>query len=328
MTQSMNRRRFAGGLAAAGALAALPGASRAQQSWPPGRVTLVVPFPAGAATDVTGRVVAEKLSQMWGVPVVVENKGGGNGLPAAEAVARAKPDGLTLLLTSAMTHAVNPALYDKLPYHPLNDFEPITPFIRLPFVVLVPADSPIKTLADLTALLRAQPGKHNFGAGSLPARVASEFYRQLVGANVVYIGYKSNPQAFPDLRSGRLTFMIIDTLNGRIQIDSGALRGLAITTQTRDPKLPQVPTTVEVGLPDFQLWTWTGFYAPKGTPREVVSRIQRDIVTAGNDPQVAARLDNLGGLPVTSTPDEFAAFTRSEIERWGKIIRAANIKPE
>jgi tripartite-type tricarboxylate transporter receptor subunit TctC len=322
----MKRRQFGHAFGALAALAAAPGVLRAQQTWPPGRVNIVVPFPAGAATDITGRVVAERLSQLWGQPATIDNRGGGNGLPAAEYVARAKPDGLTLFLTSAMTHAVNPWLYDKLPYHPLNDFEPVTQFGRLPFVVLVPADSKLKTLADLTALLKAEPGKHNFGAGSLPARVASELYKQLAGVDAQHIGYKSNPQAFPDLLSGRLTFMTIDTTNGRIQIDGGKMRGLAVTLPQRDAKLAQVPSATEAGLPDFQITTWTGFYAPKGTPRELVQRINRDIITACNDPQLLARFEGLGGRPVTSTPEEFAAFTRAEIERFGKIIRAANIK--
>ncbi len=332
----MHRRSFTQAitvLAAAGALPVmLPSTLRAQTAaqtaaaWPPGRVNIIVPFPAGAATDITGRVIAEKLTHIWGQPVTIDNKGGGNGLPAAEAAARARPDGLTLFLTSAMTHAVNPWLYDKLPYHPLNDFEPVSQFGRLPFVVLVRADSPLKSLSELTALLKAEPGRHNYGAGSLPARVASELYRQLAGVDALHIGYKSNPQAFPDLISGRLTFMTIDTTNGRLQIDGGKMRGLAITTLQRDAKLPQVPSSVEAGLPDFQLTTWTGFYAPKGTPRELIARIHRDIVTACNDAQLLARFDGLGGRPVTSTPEQFAAFTRSEIERWGHIIRSANIK--
>ena len=180
--------------------------------------------------------------------------------------------------------------------------------------------------ADLTALLKAEPGKHNFGAGSLPARVASELYKQLAGVDAQHIGYKSNPQAFPDLLSGRLTFMTIDTTNGRIQVDGGKMRGLAVTLPQRDAKLTQVPSATEAGLPDFQITTWTGFYAPKGTPRELVQRINRDIIAACNDPQLLTRFDGLGGRPITSTPEEFAAFTRAEIERFGKIIRAANIK--
>lgn len=317
----MDRRTFT-----LGALAGCAAAPLGAQAWPGGRVNVIVPFPAGAATDITGRVVAEKLTQLWGQPVTIDNKGGGNGLPAAEAAARARPDGQTLFLTSAMTHAVNPALYERLPYHPLDDFEPVSQFGRLPFVVLVRTESPLKTLADLTALLKAEPGRHNFGAGSLPARVASEMYRQQAGVDAQHIGYKSNPQAFPDLLSGRLTFMTIDTTNGRLQIDGGKMRGLVISTRERDAKLPQVPAAPEAGMPEFLLTTWTGFYAPRGTPRDLVRRIARDIAAACNDAQVVARLEQLGGRAVTSSPEEFAAFTRAEMERWGRIIKSANIK--
>lgn len=318
----MQRRHF---LLAAPAVAVT---SAHAQSWPPGRVNIIVPFPAGAATDITGRVVADKLGRMWGQAVTIDNKGGGNGLPAAEAAAKAKPDGTTLFLTSAMTQAVNPALYDKLPYDPVADFEPITRFGTSPFVVLVSADSPIKSLADLTALLKREPGKHNFGAGALPARVASELYRQLAGVDAVYIGYKSNPQAFPDLLNGQLTFMVIDTINGKLQIDRGTMRGLAVTLPKRDERLPQVPSAADAGLADFLIWTWTGFYAPRSTPKELVTRLNRDIVEACRDSQVLARLDTMGSTPSTSTPEEFAAFTRAEIGRWGGIIRRGNIRLE
>lgn len=322
----MDRRQFSVSVLS-GLTAGSPSLRAQSSTWPSNRVNLVIPFPAGAATDITGRVVAARLAQLWNQPVVIENRGGGNGLPAAEYVARAKPDGYTLLLTSAMTHAVNPSLYDKLPYHPLEDFEPITQFGRLPFVVLVRADSPIKTLADLTALLKSEPGKHNFGAGSLPARIAGEMYKQLAGVQAVHIAYKSNPQAFPDLLSGLLTFMVIDTTNGRLQIDGGKMRGLAVTTLQREASLPKVPTTGEAGLPEFQIWTWTGFYAPKGTPRDIVLKAYQDILTACQDPQLQARFESLGGPPVnSSSPDEFAAFTRQEIDRWGRIIRRAQIR--
>ncbi|MEY3104914.1 MAG: hypothetical protein RJA72_946 [Pseudomonadota bacterium] len=294
--------------------------------WPQRRVSLVIPFPAGAATDITGRIIANKLSQMWNQPVVVENRGGGNGIPAAEMVARAKPDGYTILLTSAMTHAVNPSLYDKLPYSPIEDFEPVSQFGRLPFVVLVKADSPVKSLSDLTALLRSEPGKHNYGAGSLPAKVAAEMYKQLAGLQVVGVSYKSNPQAFPDLLSGQLTFMVIDTTNGRLQIDAGKMRGLAVTTMAREQSMPQVPTTVEAGLAEFQIWTWTGFYLPKGAPRDIVQKLNRDIAAACADPATLDKFYALGGPPSPSTPEQFSAFTRSEIDRWGKIIRAAQIR--
>lgn len=320
-----DRRRFV--RTAAAAIAAVPAIARAQ-TFPAGRVTMVVPFPPGAATDIGARVYAEALSALWGQPVVVDNKGGGNGIPAAEVVARSKPDGLTLFATSAMTQAVNPAIYDRLTYDPIESFEGITRLGTSPFVLLVDANSRIASAAQLTATLKAEPGKHNYGAGALPARVASELYKMASGVEAVYVGYKSNPQAIPDVQSGLLTFMMIDTVNAKIAIDRGALKGLFVTDVTRYAPLPDVPTAAEAGLPDVLLTTWTGLYAPKGTPREIVDKISADISGIAARPDVLARLDSLGSSPKLMSPDEFAAFTRSERERWGRIIQRANIKVE
>jgi len=315
-------------LVAGGAAAlAAPTVVRAQK-FPAGRVTMVVPFPAGAATDISARIYAERLAALWGEPVVIDNKGGGNGIPAAESVARAKPDGLTIFATSAMTQAVNPAIYDKLPYDPIESFEAVTRMGTSPFVLLVDSKSPLKTAAKLTVKLKAEPGRHNFGAGSLPARVASELYKMAAGVEAVYVGYKSNPQAIPDVQSGLLTFMMIDTTNAKIAIDRGALKGLLLTDRERWPALPDLPTAAEAGLPDLLLTTWTGFYVPKGTPPEIVQKINDDIRTVGAMPEVLARLDALGGAPKLMSPQDFAAFTRSEKERWGKIIHRANMKVE
>lgn len=289
---------------------------------------MVVPFPAGAATDLGARVYSERLSVLWGQPVVIDNKGGGNGIPAAEAVARAKPDGLTIFATSAMTQAVNPAIYDKLPYDPIESFEPITRMGTSPFVLLVDKNSPITTAKELTAKLKAEPGKYNFGAGSLPARVASELYKMLAGVEAVYVGYKSNPQAIPDVQSGLLTFMMIDTTNAKIAIDRGALKGLLLTDTERHSPLADVPTAAEAGMPDMLLTTWTGYYVPKGTPREIVNKINADIRTVAAMPETAAKLESMGVIPRLMSPDEFSAFGRSEKERWGSIIRRANIKVE
>lgn len=316
-------------LIAAGAAVALgaPAVVRAQK-FPSGRVTIVVPFPPGAATDISARIYAERLAALWGQPVVIDNKGGGNGIPAAESVARAKPDGLTIFATSAMTQAVNPAIYDKLPYDPIADFAPITRMGTSPFVLLVDAKSPIRTAAELTAKLKAEPGKHNYGAGALPARVASELYKMAAGVEAVYVGYKSNPQAIPDVQSGLLTFMMIDTVNAKLAMDRGALKGLFVTDSERYAAVPGMPTAAEAGLPEVLLTTWTGFYAPKGTPGELVQKINADFHTVAAMPDVLERLAAIGGVPKLMSPGEFDAFTRSEKERWGKIIRRANIKVE
>ena len=315
------------GIALGAAAIAAPSLVRAQK-FPSGRVTMVVPFPAGAATDISARVYAERLSALWGQPVVIDNKGGGNGIPAAESVARARPDGLTLFATSAMTQVVNPAIYDKLPYDPIADFAPISRMGTSPFVLLVDRNSPINTAAELTAKLKAEPGKHNYGAGALPARVASELYKMAAGVDAVYVGYKSNPQAIPDVQSGLLTFMMIDTVNAKIAMDRGALKGLFVTDSERYAAVPAMPTAAEAGLPEVLLTTWTGFYAPKGTPPEIVNRINADLYTVAAMPEVVERLAALGGTPKLMRPAEFAAFASAEKDRWGQIIRRANIKVE
>jgi tripartite-type tricarboxylate transporter receptor subunit TctC len=320
----LGRRGFGG---TAAAFLAAPAISRAD-TWPAGRVTIVVPFPAGAATDLGARLYAEQLSVLWGQPVVIDNRGGGNGIPAAEAVARAKPDGLTLFATSAMTQAVNPALYEKLAYDPIADFEPITRMGTSPFVLLVDAKSPINSATELTAKLKATPGKNNFGAGALPARVASELYKMEAGVEAVYVGYKSNPQAIPDLQSGLLSFMMIDTVNAKIAIDRGALKGFFVTDTERYPQLPDLPTAAEAGYPGVLLTTWTGYYAPKGTPRQIVQKINADMRKVAALPETRARLDQAGWTPRLMSPEEFAAFGASEKERWGGIIRRANIRLE
>ncbi|SJZ34460.1 Tripartite-type tricarboxylate transporter, receptor component TctC [Enhydrobacter aerosaccus] len=321
----LTRRRVV--TAGGAAILATSSAGRAD-TYPSGRVTMVVPFPAGAATDISARVYAERLAALWGQPVVVDNRGGGNGIPAAESVARARPDGLTIFATSAMTQAVNPALYEKLSYDPIADFEAVTRMGTSPFVLLVDANSPINTAAELTAKLKAQPGKNNFGAGALPARVASELYKLEAGVEAVYVGYKSNPQAIPDLQSGLLSFMMIDTVNAKIAIDRGALKGLFVTDTERYPLLPDLPTAAEAGYPGVLLTTWTGYYVPKGTPRQIVDKINTDIRTVAAIPEVLERLESMGGAPKLMDPDAFAAFTRSEKERWGSIIHRANIKLE
>ena len=321
------RRQF--GMAAARRSLAAPAIARAQK-FPSGRVTMVVPFPAGAATDISARVYAERLSALWGQPVVIDNKGGGNGIPAAEVVARAKPDGLTIFATSAMTQVVNPAIYDKLPYDPIADFEPITRIGTSPFVLLVDRNSPIKTAAELTAKLKAEPGKHNYGAGALPARVASELYKMAAGVDAVYVGYKSNPQAIPDVQSGLLTFMMIDTVNAKIaDRPRRAARACSSPTPSATPPLPDVPTAAEAGL--------------ARRPADDLDRLLRAQGHAARDRRTRStryprRRGHAGGPGAAGGAGRHAeahdARTNSppsrasEKERWGKIIRRANIKVE
>ncbi len=324
MKTKLGRRAALAGL---GTATMAPMDARAQ-AFPAGRVTLVVPFPPGASTDVTMRVMADKLSQMWNQPVIVENKGGANGIIAAEAVMRAKPDGYTLLATSSMTHAGNPSLYDKLPYDAIKDFEPITRMSFVPMVVLVHKGLNVKTLAELTAKLKAEPGKHNYGSGSVSSRVAAELYKMLAGVDAVYVGYRNNQLAAPDLNAGTISFMVPDVPSGKMILNSGWAEPLAVTQAEPLTSLPGVPSAPQAGLHGLLFTTWSAFYAPQGTPRDIVQKLNKDIIAAGTSPEVAARLEGMGGGISFTTPEGLAEFTRSEIEGWRKVIRAANIRIE
>ena len=324
MNTRIGRRSALAGL---GMALASPGIVRAD-TFPSSRVTLVVPFPPGASTDVTMRVMADKLGQMWGQPVIVDNKGGGNGIIAAEAVKNAKPDGYTLLATSSMTHAGNPVLYDKLPYDPIKDFEPVTRMSLVPMCVLVTKKLGVKTLAELTAKLKAEPGKHNYGAGAISARVAGELYKMLAGVDAVYVGYKNNQLAAPDLNNGIISFMICDVGSAKMILTSGWADGLAVTQTEPFPALPGVPSAVQAGMPNLLFTTWSAFYAPKGTPREIVLKLNKDIIAAGTSPETLAKLESMAGGPSFTTPEGLMEFTKSEIEAWRKVVRAANIKIE
>jgi tripartite-type tricarboxylate transporter receptor subunit TctC len=274
------------------------------------------------------RVMADKLTQMWGQPVIVENKGGGNGIIAAEAVKNARPDGYTLLATSSMTHAGNPVLYDKLSYDPIADFEPVTRMSLVPMCVLVTKKLGVKTLAELTARLKAEPGKHNFGSGAISARVAGELYRMLAGIDAVSVSYKNNQLAAPDLNNGIISFMICDVGSAKMILQSGWADALAVTQAEPYPQLPGVPSAVQAGMPELLFTTWSAFYAPKGTPRETILTLNRDIIAAGTAPEIAAKLDAMAGGPSFTTPEALMAFTRSEMEAWRKVVKAANIRIE
>lgn len=320
----MIRRRAL--LAIAGALAAPP--LRAE-TWPQDRVTVVTSLPAGSTVDITTRIITDRLAQLWGRPVVIDNRGGGNGVLACEMVARAKPDGLTLLSTSAMTHAANPALYERLPYDPVRDFAAVVRYNTSPFVLMAHKGLGARTLPALIARLRAEPGQHNFGAGSVPARLAGELFRQLAGLDLTHVGYRGNQQGFPDLTNGRISLMAVDVVGAKPLVDTGAIDALALSDAERHPAVAGVPTAAEAGLPEWRFTTWSGLYAPAGTPPAIIDKLAADIAAAVEHPATRARLHALGGARNPPMPPaEFAAFTASEIAAWGRIIRTAGLRLE
>ena len=308
---------------------AAPRLLRAQSGWPGDRVTIVTSLPAGSSVDITTRVFAEKLQVIWGRPVIVDNRGGANGVLACQAVARAKPDGLTLLATSAMTHAANPALLPSLPYDPVADFAAITRFGNSPFVVMAAKSLGTPTLSALIARLKAEPGKHNYGWGAVPANVASALLCSIAGLDVPAVGYRGNQAGFPDLINGRLSFMSIDVVGAKPLVDRAEVDAVALTAPQRHPAVPGVPNCVEAGLPALHFTTWSGLYAPKATPPEVIEAIFRAYVTVFEMPEVRARLAQMGSaMESLATPAEFQAFTATEIEAWGRIIRGAGMRLE
>jgi tripartite-type tricarboxylate transporter receptor subunit TctC len=313
------------------ALAAVPLHAQAQaqvQSWPAKPITFVVPFAAGSATDQLARALGQSITVDTKQAVVVDNKAGASGMLAAQSVARAAPDGYSVLITTNTTHAANEHLYKKLPYDPVKDFVPVTGLGKGGQVMVVNANSPYKTVADVIAAAKQQPGKLSFGSGSSSSRVAGELFKQMAHVDLLHVPYKSNPLAITDLLGGQIDLMITDTSTGVPQVKAGKLRALGISTAQRSPLLPEVPTIDEAGVKGYDMGYWFAAYVPAGTPAAVVQRL-RDLLVAGTGSAAAKSFfDGSGSVPFTTTSDGLAAFQATETRKWGKVIQAAGIEPE
>ena len=323
---ALARRRLA--LAAALALAsALPWTARAQ-TFPAKPVTFVVPFAAGSATDQLARAIGQSVTEQTGQAVIVDNKGGAGGMLAAQSVARAAADGYTVLITTNTTHAANEHLYRKMPYDPVKDFEPLTGIGKGGQVLVVRAESPYKSVADVIAAAKKTPDKLTFGSGSSSSRVAGEMFKQLSGTSILHVPYKSNPNAITDLLGGQIDMMFTDTSTGVPQIKAGKLRAIAVTPTKRIASLPDVPTIEESGVKGYDMGYWFAAYAPANTPKPVVNRLH-DLIAAGTRAAAAKQFfEQSGGEPWTTTPSELAKFQASETDKWGRVIKAAGIEPE
>ena len=303
------------------------GAAWAQPKFPSKPITLVVPFSAGSGTDQVARAMAQALPEsLPGATVVIDNKPGANGFIAAQAVTRAAPDGYTLLMTTNTTQSANPHLFKKLPYDPVGGFEPIAALGRGSMVLVVPAASAYHTVEDLLAAGRQR--ELNYGAGNSSSRVGSEMLGQMTGTKVRYAPYKSNPQALTDLLGGQFDFMLSDTPTAAPMVKAGKLRALAYAGATRAATLPNVPTLQEAGVKGYELYYWIGVYAPHGTPRDVVERLNQALVAEVRSASVTAVYEATAVEAFTTTPGGLADFQRSETEKWGRVIRTAGIEPE
>ena len=314
-------------LAAADA-AAQGAADPAAQTYPNRTVRIVVPFPAGGPTDILARVVAQRLSEVWGQPVVIENQPGANTAIAATRVAKMPADGYTLLAAMDVTMVLNPVTNKSLSYDPLKDFAPITLGSKNTSLLTVRADDGPKTVQELIARAKANPGKLNYGAGIITTRLAGYLFNREAGIDVQYIPFSGSPPTVQGLLNGAVDYIVDGTATSLPLIQGGKLRPLAKLNSRPLPALPEVqPLAVVAGMPALDdISTWIGFVAPAGTPRPVIDKIQREIVKMYADPVIADRLEKSGISAVTSTPEEFDAFIRKEIDRWGQVFKDSGIQ--
>lgn len=312
------------------ALCAVAPASAFAQAFPSKPVTLVVPFPPGGGTDTGGRVIGEQLSRRWGQPVIVENKGGAAGQIGADFVAKAKPDGYTLLLGNIGTQAINPLLYKKMPYDPDKAFAPISLVAELPLAMMVNPAVPAKTAADFIALAKSRPGQMSYsssGAGGAP-HLAAEMFKDQTGSFVLHVPYRGGGPAIADLLAGHVQLSFMTVLEASGHIKAGKLRALAVTGDKRVAAFPDVPTLAESVLPGFNAISWIGLLAPAGMPQDLQDKIAADVRAVLADETVRARFVALGGVPRATSPPEFAKLIADDRSRYAQIIRSRKITVE
>jgi tripartite-type tricarboxylate transporter receptor subunit TctC len=314
-------------LAIFAALAALVAAPppAAAQAFPTKPIRLVVPFPAGSATDGIARVFGASVSQAIGQPVLVENKAGADGVIAGTEVVRAAPDGYTLLLATNSPLSAAPAMKKVPPYDPITDFTPITDIGRYTFFVVVHPSVPAKSIAELIAHAKANPGALNYATGNTTGIVSTALFASLAGVNLLHVPYKGEPQALTDLIAGRVQMMFVSAGTSVPHIREGRLRALAVTLDRRSPQLPEVPTIAEAGMPQFRLTSWAGLFGPAKLPREVVDRLNREFVAAMERPEVRQGMDKLGVIISGSTPEQLGALVREQYDSYRATIKAAGI---
>ncbi len=320
-------KRWIGLTAVLALMLATAGASA--QGYPTKPIRLVVPYPAGGPLDIMARAIGQKLTEAWKQPVVVDNRAGAGGNIGADFVAKSAPDGYTLLMGAVATHAINPSLYSKIPYDPVKDFAPVALVAQVPNILVVNPAVPAKTVRELIALARAQPGTLNFGSGSTGStgHLAGELFNTMAGVKMVHIPYKGAAPATADLLGGQVQLMFDNLASALPNVKAGKLRALAVTTLARSPAIPELPTIAESGLPGFDLTTWFGLLVPAGTPPEIVARLNAEIVRALDAKDMRERLEKMGAEPLSNnTPERFAAFIRSEAAKYARVVKDSGAK--
>jgi len=297
------------------------------QQYPVRPIRLVVPFPPGGGTDTMARVVAPKLSEFLGQQVVAENRGGAGANIGAEVAAKSAPDGYTLMLAT-ITNAIGASLYSRLNYDLVRDFAPITRLATTPHILVVHPSVPVRTVKEFVALAKAKPGELAYsssGSGSA-AHLAGELFNSLTGVKTTHVPYKGGGPSMIALVGGEVSVAFATMPSAIGYVRSGRLRGIAVTTERRSPSTPELPTIAETGVTGYEAGSWYGLSAPAGTSKEIIARLHAETIKVVGLPDVKERLFNAGFEIVTSTPEQFAAFTRNEIQKWGKIVKAAGLK--
>ncbi|HZO02023.1 MAG TPA: tripartite tricarboxylate transporter substrate binding protein [Burkholderiales bacterium] len=300
----------------------------AQDAWPSRPLRFILPFPPGGGTDILGRLIAERLSAGLGQPVVTENRGGAGGNVGAEAAARSAPDGYTIVLV-APSLAISPTLYSKINYDPVKDFAPVSLVATVPNVMITQPSLPGQ-LQEFIAFARTKPGALNFGSGGAGTsnHLAGELFNIVTGAKLVHIPYKGVNLAMQDVLAGNVHLVFIGIPAAAPHIKASKLRALALVAPQRSSALPDVPTVAEAGLKDFEVTTWYGVLAPAGTPRSVITRLNGELMKIMHSPELTEKLAATGTEPLTSTPEEFAAYIQREIAKWGDVVRKAGVKAD
>jgi tripartite-type tricarboxylate transporter receptor subunit TctC len=300
----------------------------ASAQYPSRPIKLVVTFPPGGSTDILARAMQPYLEKQLGQPVVIDNRPGAGGDLGVDAVAKSAPDGYTIGIGAAGALAVNISLKPKMPYDPVKDLAPITLLTAIPFVMIAEASFPGKTVADVVSYAKAEPQKASIGHGGngTAMHLSSELFNHLAGVKIPLVPYKGSGPATQDVLAGHIPFAIVDVPSSQGLIRQGKIKALGVTGTKRDRNLPDVPTFVEAGIKDYDSIGWFGLIAPAGTPAPVIKKLNEVFVGAMNDPEVRERISALGAEAMPTTPEQFGAFIRSEIDKWAKVIKAAGVK--
>lgn len=317
-------------LVALEAVLAPVGATAQEQNYPNRPIRLIAPYPPGGGVDIASRVVGQKLTERWGQQVIVDNRSGANGNIGTEIVARAAPDGYTLLMGAAGPITMNMWLYQKLPFDPVKDFALVARVAPTYYLLVVHPSIAMKSVKDLVALAKANPGKLTFASPGIggPPHLAGELLKNLTGVDMVHVPYKGAGPALADVVSGQVSFMFVDMIAALPHAKTGRLRALAISTARRNARVPEVPTVAESGAPGFEVLGWSGLLAPAGTPRTIVGKLNAEVVKLLQLPDVQERLAADGAEFGTNTPEEFSVFVRSEIAKWEKVIKASGARAD